>query len=503
MGVGTTYVTKAQLRELLGVNTFGLRRVLRREDFPASTKDRPTLRSRFDEDDDPVWNATEVYRWAAHDHDFAHRGAVLLRTDPEDPAPGRWAGAHATAQGPATDWHTDIGTIRLVHTDDSGAASAAATALVNDPAGPGDIVVVCALFGDIGFTGPALVAADTARPDIEYEAQWGRVVQLAGQPLPWWPHRLRLPELVLAWRPATPVVVTDVPVGDRETALRRAARNPVFGPAARAALTATADAVHNAHVEGTAMDADIFGRDRPGRGHPIVIAARPDPHVHCVPEIEDRDLLSAGWTQVAACPHPDAVAVLHEALYVVPPLLPFGPITTAPAGAPVARRWARRLAVCDPTAAHAALTDKPVDTFFVDPLTGMPALRTAPDDHDRDATWIFYAPLALPAGADLAKVTLHGTVWITTTDEQVHPAPCTPGRGDHLWWGDGYGDRATEASYVLHQLLDHPTRSVTLREHWQHAPEPLTDLLNREHPDGTELTRATLLRTRMTPPRGH
>ncbi|MFI1386322.1 hypothetical protein [Embleya sp. NPDC020886] len=116
MGVGTTYLTKARLRELLGVNTFGLRRVLRREDFPASTKDRPSLRSRFEEDDDPVWNATEVYRWAAHDRDFGHRGAVLLRTDPENPAPGRWAGAHGTAQGPATDRHTDIGTIRLVHT---------------------------------------------------------------------------------------------------------------------------------------------------------------------------------------------------------------------------------------------------------------------------------------------------------------------------------------------------------------------------------------------------
>ncbi|MGC0417881.1 hypothetical protein [Embleya sp. AB8] len=62
-----------------------------------------------------------------------------------------------------------------------------------------------------------------------------------------------------------------------------------------------------------------------------------------------------------------------------------------------------------PTAAHAALTDEAVDAFYVDPLADMPALRTASGPHGA-ATWIFYAPLALPAGADLATVTLHGTV---------------------------------------------------------------------------------------------
>ncbi|WP_424639428.1 hypothetical protein [Embleya sp. AB8] len=123
------------------------------------------------------------YRWAAHQPDFAHRGALLLRTDPENPHPGRWAGAHDIPQGPATDWHTDIGTVRLVHR---------------------------------------------------------------------------------------------------------------------------------------------------------------------IPENQDHELLAAGWAEVAAATHPDAVAVLAEAFHQVPPRLPFGNITTAPATAPVAQRWARRLTVCDP-----------------------------------------------------------------------------------------------------------------------------------------------------------
>ncbi|MFI1386714.1 hypothetical protein [Embleya sp. NPDC020886] len=108
------------------------------------------------------------------------------------------------------------------------------------------------------------------------------------------------------------------------------------------------------------------------------------------------------------------------------------------------------------------------------------------------------------AVAALAGVTLHGTVWVTTTDGLVHPAPCDPGSGNHPWWGDGWGDRPTEAACVVDRLLDDIGADADLHEHWRHAPAGLTHLLNREHPDGTELTRAALLHARMTrPPREH
>jgi hypothetical protein len=128
----------------------------------------------------------------------------------------------------------------------------------------------------------------------------------------------------------------------------------------------------------------------------------------------------------------------------------------------------------------------------------MPVLRT-PDDRGKPL-WRFYAPLSLPAGggAELASVVLHDTVWITTSDGQVHPAPCTP--TEHLWWGDGCGDRPSEASAVVDTLLDDLGGTVNLHEHWK-APKGLTVLFNEEHKHGAELTRATLLHARMTPPR--
>ncbi|WP_413105716.1 hypothetical protein [Streptomyces sp. Inha503] len=96
---------------------------------------------------------------AAGTAEFAHRGAVLLRPLPEDPARGRWLGYKDTVRGPALDWRTDLGVIRLVHCDDSKAATDVASAITSNGNEDG-VITVCALYGDMGFTGPALVAAD-------------------------------------------------------------------------------------------------------------------------------------------------------------------------------------------------------------------------------------------------------------------------------------------------------------------------------------------------------
>ncbi|MFH8749764.1 hypothetical protein ACH4GK_25625 [Streptomyces rimosus] len=94
----------------------------------------------------------------------------------------------------------------------------------------------------------------------------------------------------------------------------------------------------------------------------------------------------------------------------------------------------------------------------------------------------------------------HHTVWITTSDGHVRPAPCTP--TEHLWWGNGWGDRPSEAATVIDTLLDDLGATVDLREHFN-APKGLVSLLNEEHEQGTKLTRSTLLQARMRPPRTH
>ncbi|MCF3105457.1 hypothetical protein IPZ58_28270 [Streptomyces roseoverticillatus] len=493
MSVTTNSMSKAEVQNLLGVTAFGLWRIVRKyEDFPAPERSpRPSAAK-----DEETWDGTKIYRWTAKTPEFEHRGAMLLRPVPEDLAPGKWAGHQDTVQGPALDWHTALGTIRLVHTSEDEAASAVATDLAQR-GNPDGVTTVCALYGDLGISGPALIAADTAHPAIEYEARWGVVARLAGQHLPWWPHLLRRPQIIRQWHPGAPALTVEVPSSDQEHALRRAAANTTFDTATQAVLTDMANALRNERVSSVERENETFGSTY--GPHPIVIAAQPDSSSRPLPAIDDRQALIAGWKTIAASSHPDAVTALELALARDPRLLPFGaPTRVVLHPGRTAEQWARRLTLCDPTAAHAALAgDNPVDAFFTDPLTDMPALRTT---QDGIPTLRFNAPLALPAtDAELTSVILDGTVWIKTSDGQVHPAPCTP--NEHLWWGDGWGDKPTEAATVITTLLDNLGAAIDLHEHRQDAPRGLAALLERQQKDGPiELPRHALLHARMTTP---
>ncbi|MFG3105112.1 hypothetical protein ACGFZL_31980 [Streptomyces sp. NPDC048182] len=153
---------RTEVQQLLGVNSFGLWRLVRKyDDFPQPTEPPYDPIAVFSSRKEPeeVWDGFQVYRWAAHTPEFTHRGAVLLRPLPEDVAPGRWAGCKDTVRGPALDWHTVLGTIRLVHCDDRRVATDVATEVAGR-GNPDGVAVVCALYGDMSFRGPALVAAD-------------------------------------------------------------------------------------------------------------------------------------------------------------------------------------------------------------------------------------------------------------------------------------------------------------------------------------------------------
>ncbi|MGW6880208.1 hypothetical protein ACWGEU_08070 [Streptomyces goshikiensis] len=502
MGVSSSYLSKTEVQEVLGINSFGLWRLVRKYDhFPQPTEPPHDPFAGLDGKKEPeeVWDGTELYRWAARTPEFSHRGAVLLRPLPKDLTPGRWDGYKDTPRGPALDWHTSFGTIRFVHNDDRKVATDVATALAQ-AGNPDGVRTVCALYGDVGISGPALVAAEVAHPRIEYEAEWGVVVALAGQALPWWPELLRTSEMIRMWKPGSPAAVAAVPPNTNETILRRVARNPVFDTTSHLAVTDMANDIRNNRTDGIEQDNEIFGKARHHEApNPVVIAALPDTTHHPLPVGGDREVLKSGWHKLALSSHPDAVAALEVAVGREPYLLPYGAVTEVPIRpGTVIERWARRLTMCDPTAAHAVLArGNTADAFFIDPLTDMPVLRTT-GEGDKPG-WRFYAPLSLPAGgAELASAVLHHTVWITTSDGHVHPAPCTP--SEHLWWGDGWGDRPSEAATVIDTLLDNLGATVNLREHWN-APKGLTALFNKEHKQGSELTRAALLHARMTPPR--
>ncbi|MER8193493.1 hypothetical protein ABTY00_05930 [Streptomyces microflavus] len=500
MGVRRSYLSKVEVMHLLGVTVFGMWRLARKyEKFPQPDKQPSSPFNRDNQEPEEVWDATAVYSWAAETAELAHRGAVLRRPVPVSRAAGHWLGYRDTPLGPALDWRTDIGVIRVVHSGDVETASDVASAIAASGNQEG-VVTVCALYGDMGLGGPALVAADTAHPAIEYEAGWDKVTAYTGQVMPWWPDALRLPSLIREWKPGAQPSTVETPANDNEKILRQAAANTSFEVTSRAAATDMANGIRNNRSDNTSHEIEIFCKEGYGKTpNQVIPGAVPDVSHHPLPCGEDRKALRAGWLGIAPHTHPDAVAALEVAVGRHPELLPFGAVTEIPVqqGA-ISDRWTHRLTMCDPTAAHAVLAQEAkVEAFFVDPLTDMPVLRSSGSGNKK--VWRFYAPLSLPAnGAELASVVLHHTVWATTSDGYVHPAPCTP--AEHLWWGDGWGDRPTEAAAVVDQLLADLGATVNLRQHWD-APKGLTALFNEEHHEGTELSRATLLHARMTPPR--
>ncbi|MEU0692221.1 hypothetical protein [Streptomyces uncialis] len=100
----------------------------------------------------------------------------------------------------------------------------------------------------------------------------------------------------------------------------------------------------------------------------------PDTSRHPLPCDGDRETLKADWHEIAPHTHPDAVTALEVAATREPNLLPSGAVTEIPvqSGA-ISDRWTHRLTMCDPTAAHAVLTqDDKAQAFFTDPLTESP-----------------------------------------------------------------------------------------------------------------------------------
>ncbi len=499
MGMNDSYLCKREVQRLLGVNAFGLRRVVRKYDDLPEPTERP--RNPFavpgeQKEGEEAWEANAVYRWAAATPEFSHRGALLERPLPADPFPGHWAGHAETVRGSALDWDTALGLVRIVHNDDRNTATIVACALVGS-GNPDAVVTVCALSGDVTSTGPVLVACDTAHPTIEYDVPWGVVAALAGEVLPWWPKSLRLPQLIGVWQSGDASAVVEVPANANERILRRAADNTSLDPASRAAATDMANDIRNGRIVKLLAEIGLRLEDWREESNQVVIAAVPDTTHHPLPSSGDQSALRAGWRKLALSTAPDAVAALEIAVGCRPALLPYGALTEVPViPGTVIERWTQRLAICEPTAAHAVLAEgDAAEEFFTDPLTDMPALRTT--GGGRRAVWRFYAPLSLPAGgAVLDSAVLHYTVWITTSDGHVHPAPCIP--TSHLWWG-GWGDQPSEAAAVIDALLDNLGATVSLRKHWQ-APKGLTALFGQEHKHGTQLSRSALLYARMTPP---
>jgi hypothetical protein len=492
-GLHTVFLRRHEVERLLQLGKGELDRLLEEdEDFPDGSEEHLNqLDKELGKEPHWRWDGGSVYVWAARSSRFRERGAVLLdpSLDTRAVALGKWLGFQPTSQGPAMDWETDLGIVRILHTTRRGAACAMAEELAED-AGSQGVITVCALYGDIGFSGPALIAADAAQPHLEYEAQWGLVTRLVGQPLPWWPSALRRSDVISQWSPGAPVTLAEVLPDEKESTLRQAATVRWPDDAARTALVDLANSLRNQYIGSLDLEIRIFGEHGAHpHGDPLLIAARHRTEGYPLPRTDDHDVLAAGWRTIASSQLFEAYEPLEIGMHYATDLLPFGPHIEVRTRGPAARRWGQQLTPCTPTALHAVLADDAQDvTFYTDRTTGIPVIRKG---SSRESTWVFLAPLRLPdPDAQLKSVILEDTVWIQTTDDRIHPGPCTP--GEHLWWGPGGGDRPTEAAWVISQLMDDLSTQVSLDDHWHHAPAGLRKLLNQTHAYGTELPRPVL-----------
>ncbi|MEU6658106.1 hypothetical protein [Streptomyces sp. NPDC046821] len=152
-GRNMAYLRRHEVEKLLHLDKGELDRLLEEdEDFPEGSREPHNLLDQALGKEPPVtWDGGSVYIWAARSSRFRERGAVLLdpALDTRSVAPGKWLGFQPTSQGPAMDWDTDLGIVRIVHTTRQGAACAMAEELAEDFGAQG-VITVCALFGDIG-----------------------------------------------------------------------------------------------------------------------------------------------------------------------------------------------------------------------------------------------------------------------------------------------------------------------------------------------------------------
>jgi hypothetical protein len=146
----------------------------------------------------PYWQAEDVYRWAARTlPGICSRIPVTFW--PQATAPARYLGTRAIGTyAAALGWATQCGDLWVAWDYPSNLEKTLAATLSQFSSA----AAVTAIGGDFGRSGPAVWAVLPASPNrAKYEMPWRVLSSVLGQPVPYWPFPLRIPELIQAWRP--------------------------------------------------------------------------------------------------------------------------------------------------------------------------------------------------------------------------------------------------------------------------------------------------------------
>lgn len=309
---------------------------------------------------------------------------------------------------------------------------------------------------------------------------WSKLSEVLGQAVPYWPFALRIPELLLAWRPGSaPAVAAAIPVLDVAAPLRLASLAEQGSPAQRTLLNLARTWQSRATSDAN-QDLEILRRgERPGT---TLVAATPLQ----VPETDLSDLEEsvrrAGWLEVLSRnDHIAALCVRLKVMWDAGRDFPSSNPAPIDPNSPYGREWADRLIPAPRTAMIEFLDPgQSAAEVLVDPETDAPAVRK-PDGMLEAAI-----PQRLPAASPLAELILEGPIWVRTEDGLLYPAP-----RDHYYglsWGYNGSGPGTLAM-LAHRLLDDINAEASGPAG---APDGLEDLMEKKWPMGTVLTRAQL-----------
>lgn len=151
----------------------------------------------------PFWHEDDVYRWAASTHPELIR-RIPIRCWPDAKDPAIYYGAREIEDATIQTWGTDPGIVCVVWSH----PPLSELSLRDVSAQLPDADALIQVQSDFDIFGPRL---STARPDNltehnDFGMRWADLARALGQPVPYWPHMLRISSLIVDWKPGAPPV---------------------------------------------------------------------------------------------------------------------------------------------------------------------------------------------------------------------------------------------------------------------------------------------------------
>lgn len=480
-------VSEEELQKLWGVSARELAKLAKRSGFPAPTDPPPGGQP-------GVWRSIpDVRNWLTT---TGYRTPRQLPLDwwPDSTEPAEFDRAqrattrHGRQDAVAQHWSTESGHLVVFWQDESNQVRGTELAEIAPKA---DSYV---LVGWDWGTGPTLFCWTGQDPDAErIEVSWADLARVLARPAPFWPSKLRKPELIAEWQPGDAPVrdVGKQDLLDVSPITRMALQYPVDHVVHRA-LIHTAQLI-DSHTEAAECTDLHLLQERLEDGvitpDQITLAALPaEPVTDERPAPIDETVIHAGWREILNRADRLAEQCVHSLMaWDGGKTLPWSQTLVIPHSAARAE-WLDRLELAEErTAIYAGLEPDPSERGVAmrDPLTDVPVLLPEGGGEVRAL-----APRRLPTTSPLAEIILEPEIWIRTQDGTLYPAPLHSYGG--LSWGYGGSGPHTLAT-LAHRLLDDIAAPAPTVGEGKATPEGLDKLFTHPWPSGTVITRQQLL----------